>query len=160
MLRTTFPLASRVPALFVAQNGPFGLGLPPVWHEFHSTCVKMTHWRLVWSWRRTPMRERSLGGSAIATELEGTPPRHHVVQNLFSITYDYSYYKRSYRLPGLTAGMAARSGGSWSGSKVSTCKEIKLHVGTPKRTVPPERSTAMATPTTCPPCSRTMSRVS
>ena len=42
--------------------------------------------------------------------------------------------------------MAARSGGSRSGSKVSTCKEIRLNIGTPKFTVPPERSTAMATP--------------
>jgi hypothetical protein len=46
------------------------------------------------------------------TELEGTPSRHHVRQNLFNIMYNYTNYKRSYRLPGLTAGMAARSGGS------------------------------------------------
>jgi hypothetical protein len=46
------------------------------------------------------------------TELEGTPSRHHIRQNRFNIMYSYTNYKRDYRLPGLTAGMAARSGGS------------------------------------------------
>src|SRR5271154_5519560 len=43
-----------------------------------------------------------------------------------------------YLLPGLTAGILARSGGNLSASKVSTCNEIKLSNGTPKFTVPLE----------------------
>jgi len=66
----------------------------------------------------------------------------------------------AYLLPGLTAGRAARSGGSRSGAKVSTWSEIRLCIGTPNCTVPSERSTAMAMPTTWPPWARTMSRVS
>jgi len=65
-----------------------------------------------------------------------------------------------YLLPGFIAGIAARSGGSFVGSKVSTCNEIKHAIGTPKFAVPFERSTTIATPTTCPPFARTMSIVS
>src|SRR5271156_6331807 len=49
-------------------------------------------------------------------------------------------------LPGLTAGIFAKSGGNLSASKVSTCNEIKLSKGTPKFTAPLERSTTIATP--------------
>ncbi len=160
MRRTEVVLASRVPTPILAENRHLGVRWPPVSHDFHSACVKMTRGKLLWSWRRTPGRERSRGDSATETELEGTPSRHHVRQNRTTITLYYTNYKLLYPLPGLAAGMAARSGGSRSGSKVSTCKEIKLNLGTPNLTVPPERSTAMATPTTCPPCWRTMSRVS
>ena len=52
-----------------------------------------------------------------------------------------SFARDIYLLPGLTAGIFARSGGNLSGSKVSTCSEIKLWNGTPKFTVPFERST-------------------
>src|ERR1043166_520266 len=58
---------------------------------------------------------------------------------------------QNYLLPGLTGGMAARSSGSLSASKVSTCIESKLNIGKPKLTVPPERSTSVPTPTTWPP---------
>src|SRR6185436_5756511 len=51
-----------------------------------------------------------------------------------------------YLLPGLTAGMAAKSGGNFVGSKVSTSREMRLNIGTPNLTLPPERSTATATP--------------
>src|SRR6185295_2636144 len=51
-----------------------------------------------------------------------------------------------YLLPGLVAGVAARSGGSELGAKASTCREIRLNIGTPKFTVPLERSTMVATP--------------
>ena len=55
---------------------------------------------------------------------------------------------KSYLLPGLTAGIFARSGGNLSASNASTCNEIKLSNGTPKFTAPLERSTTIATPTT------------
>ena len=68
--------------------------------------------------------------------------------------------QKIYLLPGLTAGIFARSGGSFVGSKVSTFNAIKLNTGNPKFTAPLERSTTIATPTTCPPFARTMSKVS
>lgn len=68
--------------------------------------------------------------------------------------------KGDYLLPGLIAGMAARSEGRSSGAKVSTCRAIRLNSGTPKSTVPFERSTRMAMPATSPPWARTISRVS
>src|SRR5260370_7700288 len=58
-------------------------------------------------------------------------------------------------LPGLVAGILARSGGSLSGSNVSTFSAKRLIVGNPKATPPPDRSTSIATPTTFPPCPRT-----
>ena len=55
-----------------------------------------------------------------------------------------------YLLPGLTAGVLARSDGNLSGSNASTLSEIRLANGTPKFTAPFERSTIAATPVTCP----------
>src|SRR4051812_10186918 len=49
-----------------------------------------------------------------------------------------------YLLPGLVAGIFAKSAGKLSGAKVSTFKAIKLNVGTPKFTEPFERSTIIA----------------
>src|SRR5262245_61824910 len=54
----------------------------------------------------------------------------------------------SYLLPGFTAGILARSAGNWSAANVSTCSRIRLNRGTPRSTVPSDRSTSMATPTT------------
>ena len=43
-----------------------------------------------------------------------------------------AFARQNYLLPGLTAGIFARSGGSLSGSKASTLSEIRLTNGTPK----------------------------
>jgi hypothetical protein len=51
-------------------------------------------------------------------------------------------------LPGLTAGIFARSGGNLSGSKVSTCKRNQAETARQNFTAPFERSTTIATPTT------------
>lgn len=153
-------LASRVPAWNWARNGRFCVIWPPAGLDFHSGCVKMTPHRPSWFRRRTPGRKRSRGDSALRRSWRGlrrdiTPTRTAVIYGIAE-----AFTTSLYLLPGLTAGMAARSGGSLSGSNVCTSREIRLTVGTSNLTAPPDRSTATATPTTWPPRALTMSTVS
>ncbi len=104
---------------------------------------------------------RRLGG----TKSRGTSQRHEVEDNSALTPYPpepmliYFIINRNTRrglifsihlLPGFTAGTAAKSAGNLSASNVSTCNAIKLNIGTPRSTVPPERSTSMPTPKTSP----------
>jgi len=107
-------------------------------------------------------REGAEPGRLRANDGTGGGPRRDITSTRTQLIYVICIAdaRNIYRLPGLRAGVASRSGGRLLGSKVSTCKEIRLNIGTPNLTVPPERSMAMATPTTTPAWARMMSMVS
>src|SRR5437016_1366092 len=71
------------------------------------------------------------------------------------------FFVDHYLLPGLTAGIRARSGGSFSASNVSTFISTRLTNGQPKFVLLASlRSTITPIAETIPPCWRTMSIVS
>src|SRR5262249_41518688 len=71
-------------------------------------------------------------------------------ENLFKSHHQFYTVQThsSYLLPGLAAGIAARSAGSASAGKASTLILIRLNSGRPKFRDPLERSTRIATPST------------
>jgi len=115
------------------------------------------------NWRK---RSPSQSSQLCQTRRDGTVAEGLAqgVAHIFSVCamglQDAETRRRAYLLPGLTAGIFAISGGNLAGSNASTAKEMRHASGTPKLTVPLERSTTMATPRTCPRLARTILIVS
>src|ERR1017187_8236676 len=94
-----------------ANHWPFCVLGDPAASEFHSTCVKTTLGRRLWSWRETPGRERSRGGPAKTTELEGSPSRHLNHQNHPNLAHRFCNYNHPLSAARLDGGNGREIGG-------------------------------------------------